>query len=227
VSAGPDFGIRGERVTLVPIDRERHLECFVRWLNDPEVTRYTIRHGPLARLQEERWFEKTLADPDAIVWAVHDENDRPIGVTGVHRVDWRQRSALTGTVLGEASARGRGYGHDTMLTRTRWLFEELGLHRLESECFEENAASRHCLEKVGYHLIGRAPQDVPPRCVAGLVALRHARGGLVRRAAREPGHSLSDGYPPHACRSERNRTPNSSCAGRGSPVPSAMKISAM
>jgi hypothetical protein len=34
------IGIPGERIRLVPIGKEKHLDNFVRWFNDPEVIRY-------------------------------------------------------------------------------------------------------------------------------------------------------------------------------------------
>ncbi len=150
------IGIPGDRVRLVPADKEEHLDNFVRWFNDPEVVRWLAHNMPVSRMQEEKWFERMAESDRDIVWAVYDENDRHIGVTGIHRIDWKDRSAVTGTVIGEKDAWGQGYGSDVMRTRTRWAFEELGLHRLESECFAENMASIRCLEKVGYRRIGIA-----------------------------------------------------------------------
>lgn len=151
------IGIAGERIRMVPLERS-HLDKIVVWFNDPEVTRWIQRDMPVARAHEDKWFEHMLESRDDLVWAVHDEGDRHIGVTGIHRIDWKNRNALTGTVLGEKSAWGRGYGTDVMRTRTRWAFETLGMHRLQSESFVANEASRHCLEKVGYRIIGTARQ---------------------------------------------------------------------
>ena len=86
---------------------------------------------------------------DDVVWAVLDENETPISVSGIHAIDWIGRNGRTGTVLGDRSVWGKGYGTDVMRTRTRWAFEDLGLHRLQSECYVENAASKRCLEKTG------------------------------------------------------------------------------
>jgi RimJ/RimL family protein N-acetyltransferase len=151
-------GLRGERVRLVPLDRALHLENNLVWFNDPEVTRW-LKYGlPMMRLQEEKWFERIARSRRDVMWAIHDDSDRHIGGTGIHRIDWKNRNAVTGTVIGDPKAWGKGYGTDAMRTRTRWAFEELGLHRLQSECFVDNLASRRCLEKVGYRLIGTARQ---------------------------------------------------------------------
>jgi len=149
-------GLQGERIRLVPVDKELHLGDFVRWLNDPEVTRYVSHVLPISRLQEEKWFERLSESKEDIVWAILDETGRHIGVTGIHRINWKERDGLTGTLIGEKEAWGKGYGTDVMQTRTRYAFEQLGLHRLESECFLDNVASARCLEKVGYKRVGIA-----------------------------------------------------------------------
>jgi RimJ/RimL family protein N-acetyltransferase len=147
-------GIRGDRIRLVPLDKALHLENYVRWFNDPEVNHWLKLFLPLMRAQEERWFDRFARSKDDVVWAVHDEDGRHIGATGIHRIDWRNRNGVTGTVIGEKTAWGRGYGTDVMRTRTRWAFEELGLHRLQSDTFAENLASARCLQKVGYREVG-------------------------------------------------------------------------
>ncbi|MBI1731033.1 GNAT family N-acetyltransferase [Candidatus Acetothermia bacterium] len=148
------IGIRGERIQFVPLDKALHLENIVNWFNDPEVVRYTSSVFPLSRLQEEKWFDRVAESKDELHWAVHDESGRHIGVTGLMKIDWQGRRAISGTMIGEKSAWGKGYGTDIMQTRTRYAFEQMGLHRLESECFVENKGSARCLEKSGYRQIG-------------------------------------------------------------------------
>ena len=93
-----------------------------------------------------------------VVWAVHDEQGRHIGGTGLHGINWSERSATSGIVIGEKAVWGQGYGREVMALRTAWAFEELGLHRIESECFAENIGSARCLEHSGYRRIGVARQ---------------------------------------------------------------------
>lgn len=150
------IGIAGPRIRLVPLDKDAHLENYVRWLNDPEVTRYLLRYLPLSRLEEEKFFERVAEDDASIIWAIQDEHNRHIGGTGLHNINWKERSAVSGIVIGEKDAWGQGYGTEVMQVRTKYAFEELGLHRIESECFAENKASARCLEKAGYQREGVA-----------------------------------------------------------------------
>jgi len=151
------LGIRGERIRLVPLDADRHLENYVRWFNDPDVTRFLARNLPMSRLAEREFFERKQGNPPTdITWAIHDEHDRHIGGTGLHGIDWLNRSATSGTVIGDKTQWRNGYGAEVMRVRTRWAFEELGLRRIASICFAENTGSATCLERAGYRRIGTA-----------------------------------------------------------------------
>ena len=143
-------GLRGEKVRLVPVDRAQHLDNAVRWMNDPEVTRFLNLTAGVTIGMEEEWFQKIQKRDTEFVWAIHDERNRHIGFTGIHNIDWRHRCANSGIVIGEKGAWGQGYATDTMRVRTKFAFETLNLHRVESEACTENVASQKALEKTGY-----------------------------------------------------------------------------
>lgn len=156
-------GWEGEKVRLVALERERHLENALVWVNDPEVTRWTLMGDfPLTRLGEEEFFNRAGAAPTAhppeLALAIETLAGEHIGFAGLHRIDWRHGVAVSGTLIGPGEFRGRGYGSDTALVRTRYAFEVLGLRLLLSEVFAENAASLGMLRKAGYREVGRLPR---------------------------------------------------------------------
>ena len=53
------YGWEGEKIRLVPLDRDKHLENALRWFNDPDVTRW-LETGdwPLTRGAEEEFFRE-------------------------------------------------------------------------------------------------------------------------------------------------------------------------
>jgi RimJ/RimL family protein N-acetyltransferase len=156
-------GWEGEKVRLVPLDKERHLENTLLWINDPDVTEMTLSGDiPVARLAEEDFFNRVAgpsgAHPSDIVFAVETLSGEHIGVAGLHRIEWRHGFAVTGTIIGPGEFRGKGYGTDAALVRTRYAFEVLGLRMLMSEVFAENDASLGMLRRVGYREAGRIPR---------------------------------------------------------------------
>lgn len=65
------------------------------------------------------------------------------------------QSAAIGYWIGHRYAR-RGHMYAALTTMRPFVFQVLGLHRLEAACIPENAASRALLLKVGFHEEGRA-----------------------------------------------------------------------
>jgi RimJ/RimL family protein N-acetyltransferase len=87
------------------------------------------------------------------VWGLFVDGQH-VGSTGIHRINWRQRRALTGTLIGDRNWWGRGIGGESMRLRTLFAFEELNLEKLVTQVVEGNLASRKALEHVGYRTVG-------------------------------------------------------------------------
>jgi len=152
-------GWEGEKVRLVPLDKAKHLENALNWLNDPEVTQWTlIGDFPLTRLAEEDFFEKAMrSEQTQAAFAVETREGEHIGFCGIDQIDWRNGVGVTGTIIGRKDLWRQGYGSDTVAVRTRYAFEALGLRMLLSEVLGENVASLKALKKVGYREVGRIP----------------------------------------------------------------------
>lgn len=154
------FGWHGEFVRLVPRDREKHLDNAFRWINDPEITAHLSFAGfPISRLAEAEMFEGSLKMTDSEVnFAVELLNGEHIGFTSIHHINWKDRSATTGTLIGARDHWGTGYGTDAAKVRTNYCFEVLGLRYLMSSVLEGNDRSLGMLKKVGYVECGRYPR---------------------------------------------------------------------
>jgi [ribosomal protein S5]-alanine N-acetyltransferase len=142
----------GKVVTLAPIGLE-HLENFCRWFADPEVTRFLTRDTPPTLTEEEAWFERASQSKQDVIWGLFVQ-DEHVGSIGISQIDWRNRRALTGIVIGDRKRWGRGVAGDAMRLRTVYAFEELGLEKLVTQVVEGNNASRRALERVGYQTVG-------------------------------------------------------------------------
>jgi len=154
------YGWEGEKVRLVPLDKERHLPNAIAWLNDPEVTGWMlVGDTPIARLAEEEFFERAMrGDPAEVTFAVETLAGEHIGFAGLHHIDYRHGVAMTGSVIGRKDLWGKGFGTDLARTRTRYAFEVLGLRMLLSEALADNEASIRMLKGCGYGEVGRIPR---------------------------------------------------------------------
>jgi RimJ/RimL family protein N-acetyltransferase len=146
--------LEGDRVRLEP-PRSEHLPTFVRWFADPEVTRYLLRRHPPSLKQEEQWLETMASSGEDIVWAVTLKADHGvIGVTGLHRIDWRNRHGWIEISIGDRARWGKGYATETTRACTDYAFLELGFEKVLASAYSGNDASIHVLEKLGYRQAG-------------------------------------------------------------------------
>ncbi len=154
------IGWQGEKVRLVPLDPAKHLDNAVEWLNDPEVTAWTIVGDiPMLRLAEEDYFrESAKPNPAKVTFAIETLAGEHIGMSGIHNIEPRNGVAMTGTLIGRRSEWGRGYATDAAIVRRRYAFNVLNLRILLSEVMAPNAASIRVLEKAGYREYGRIPK---------------------------------------------------------------------
>ncbi|MDQ3779893.1 MAG: GNAT family N-acetyltransferase [Chloroflexota bacterium] len=73
-------------------------------------------------------------------------------------MDFLNRTASYGLMIGEPAARGRGYGTEAPILMLDYAFMALGLHSLYLSCYEFNLAGQRAYEKAGFKMIGRRRQ---------------------------------------------------------------------
>lgn len=73
-----------------------------------------------------------------------------IGRCGFTRVDWKNRLAELGILIGDAAFRGRGYGSDAVRVLCAFGFRELNLHKIKATVFDFNETALRAYEKCGF-----------------------------------------------------------------------------
>ena len=151
--------LEGERLRLIPLTLEL-APLFCAWFADTEVTRYLSLGYPPTLDFEKEWMEKVGRNNSDVLWAAQlTENEKVIGITGLHQLDWQNRSAVTGNLIGAKDEWGKGYASEIVALRTEYAFGTLGLEKLKTLVYTENTASRRALEKAGYKTVGIARHE--------------------------------------------------------------------
>jgi len=153
--------LEGHRTVLRPMDKVTDLEQVMRWINDPANRSFLLTHLPQGRRAEEEWFDKQgKSDTDIVLGIVAKPEQRLIGSMGLHRIEWKNRVATTGTLIGDAGYRDKGYGTDAKMALLEYAFHELGLNKINSAAFAFNPRSIAYSRKCGYRVEGRRRQQV-------------------------------------------------------------------
>lgn len=128
----------------------------LQWFSDPEVTQHLLAGAfPLNLALEQEWIANTYRSQTNVVFGIFLRHDgRLIGVCGLHDINWIDRSATFGIVIGEKDLWEQGYGTEAACLLLDHGFSKLNLHRVELGVFDFNARAQRCYEKVGFRKEG-------------------------------------------------------------------------
>jgi RimJ/RimL family protein N-acetyltransferase len=150
------MSILGKKVTLRAVERE-DLDLLHLWSNDPDTqAQLGGWNFPPSRTVQDQWFERIQTDRLNQRFAIVTEDLGLIGTANLVDINWKDRNASHGLMLGDKDIRGKGYGVDIVMTVMRYAFEELGFERLDATIISYNAPSiKLFTEKCGWVIEGR------------------------------------------------------------------------
>ncbi len=150
----------GDRVYLRPLERSDINNGWHNWINDEAVTVNLVSPFPQNLESMNRYYDSNQ-NGNNVMFAVCDkENDLYIGNARLSSINWVNRTAEYGRLLGHEQYRGKGYGTDTLIQLFRYGFHTLGLNRLWTTVWASNEASLRSNDKVGLVREGIMRQSV-------------------------------------------------------------------
>jgi RimJ/RimL family protein N-acetyltransferase len=145
--------LSGKKTNLRPVSRE-DIPKILQWINDPEVRQFVSSVFPTTQKFEEDWVDGLCKDKDNIVLVIMTKDGVAIGLMGLHRIDWVNRVATTGALIGEKEYWGKGFGGDAKMALLDYAFNTLNLHRINSDVIAFNQRSLNYSLRCGYQIEG-------------------------------------------------------------------------
>lgn len=148
-------------VHLRAFERE-DLESVIRWVNDEEVTRNLSDAFiyPVSRSDEMKWLDSVaLANHKEKVFAIENDEGELVGSIGLHHINWVERKAELGILIGEKRYWRRGYGQGALEAILHLAFNKMNLHRVYLRVFENNPTAIRLYERCGFRQEGRLRED--------------------------------------------------------------------
>src|SRR5690606_36816298 len=117
------------------------LALLKKWSSDPEIN-YMLGgwHFPSSLQDQEKWYNSLAMGSNNQRFAIEVKDIGLIGMANLVEVNWTDRNAFHGMLLGDKETRGKGYGVDTIMAINRYAVEELALMRLNSTIIANNDA---------------------------------------------------------------------------------------
>ena len=119
------------------------------WEADPETTKYMFRGA----MPNQRFEIKG----EEVVYLLYLEKEEPVGIIGLHSINWIARSAELRLILG---TRNRGYGTQACKWMVSYAFETLNLNKVWLGTNAENTGAVRCFEKAGFQHEGILRREI-------------------------------------------------------------------
>ena len=147
--------LEGNIVTLCPLTSESDYTNYLKWLNNQDTTQYLeVGNSVSTKKNVQEYVEKYNNSKNLLLGIFLKNTGEHVGNITLHMIDGQNRSAETGILVGEESARGCGCATEAIKLILGHAFMRLNLNRISAGMVGENVASKRLFEKVGFTLEG-------------------------------------------------------------------------
>lgn len=130
--------LRGKLVELGALT-DADSETMLRWINDRDLVLLNGPYRPVDEANHRAWFENIRRRSDVAIFGIHElASGGLVGSCQLLGINLLHRKAELQIRIGEAQARGRGYGKEAVQLLLDFAFRDLNLHRVELTVFEGN-----------------------------------------------------------------------------------------
>lgn len=134
------------------------------WLRSYEVVRNIYRMEYLKPISTEaiqQYVENVLKSPNDAFFAIYTKKDQKfIGTLKIGHINWHSRVCDLGIMIGDPSARGKGYSKEALILGCKYALNVLSLRKVTGGVFEDNEPMIRAFKGVGFVEEGRKRQEL-------------------------------------------------------------------
>jgi ribosomal-protein-alanine N-acetyltransferase len=148
--------LTAERLDLRPFSEEYLTSRYVAWLNDPETVRYSEQRHRRHTLETCRAYFESFANTASFFWAIV-AHDKELGHIGnmTATVDHANAVADLAIMIGEARARGRGFGLEAWSCACNFLLTKARMRKVTAGTMAINVPMLRVMARSGMIEEGR------------------------------------------------------------------------
>jgi len=150
--------LKGKKVILRSI-RKNDINHFLKWCNDPEIVQNMYLYLPVSEIAEKKWIEEIISSKNDVVFVIEINvkgKSIAIGNCAIKEINWKDRSAEIGIIIGEKKYRDKRYGSEALTLLINYAFNQLNLHRVWVAIFEFNNKRMPVFQNLGFKKEGCA-----------------------------------------------------------------------
>lgn len=148
--------LEGKNIFLSPLSKEDIPGGYAEWLNNQEITGF-MESGkfPVNIDNLSNYIDAyNSSNNDILLGIFLKKQSRHIGNITLHKINWRNRHAEIGILIGDKRAWGKGYATEALTLIVSHAFNRLNLHKLYAGMVKGNEGSKIAFEKIGFKVEG-------------------------------------------------------------------------
>ncbi|MFC5604404.1 GNAT family N-acetyltransferase [Sporosarcina koreensis] len=151
----------GERIRLRKMAME-DVPIYHEWRNDIEVMQYTSPSLDVYTYTDTENFVKNITGSHNSKGYIIEEisTGKPIGVTSLINIDYRNRNAECIIDIGEKNYWSKGFGREAFQLLLEFAFKELNLHKVFLRVFSYNERAIRLYQKLGFNEEGNLKEQL-------------------------------------------------------------------
>jgi RimJ/RimL family protein N-acetyltransferase len=159
----------GRKVKLRPFKEIDITSCYITWINDKRVTRFSNQRFRLHTEASSRAYLASFIGTSNLFISIRNaENDEAIGTMTAY-INSQHGTADVGLLVGDPASWGKGYGQDAWNTLGNWLLGATRIRKLTAGTAAGNRAMirimerfdmKHEATRYGQELIEDMPHDL-------------------------------------------------------------------
>lgn len=152
--------INGGRCFLAILQKEHASQEYCNWLNDEVVNKYLeTRQATVADL--EKYITEKLESGNCLFFGIFwKENNKHIGNIKLEPIDFKEKSADLGIMIGDKDFWGKGIGVEVVNLITDFVFNTLKLDEINLGVISENKQAIRVYEKCGFKVFNISKDSI-------------------------------------------------------------------
>jgi len=142
--------IRTERLKIIPFTREHITDKYIKWLNDPEVVRYSNQRFCTHTKESCEKYLASYQNSSNFFWAIIEKevNYGHIGNINAY-ININHNTADIGILIGKKEVWGHGYGAEAWKAVCDFLFKAQSIRKIAAGTLTCNHGMIRIAEKAG------------------------------------------------------------------------------
>jgi RimJ/RimL family protein N-acetyltransferase len=145
--------IQGKKVFLRKIDPTTdNLDVYISWLRDTDTNKFIIAAKLDYSIEELVSYvnQKNFSPNTVFLGTFTVDTQRFIGTIKLEPIDFREKSAWLGMLIGSKTDQGKGYGYEALGLILKYASDELGLNKIYLGVNPHNIVARNLYLKHGF-----------------------------------------------------------------------------